>query len=475
MKLFFLPLLFLSQLLFAQKLSTANKNAVLASVEKHQQELIKLSDQVWGFAEIAMRETKSSKVLADYAEAQGFKVTRGVAEIPTAFIAEYGGGNPIIGVLGEFDALPGLSQKAQPTKESLLMGAPGHGCGHNMFGAGSLGAAVAIKELIAAGKLKGTIRFYGTPAEEDLAGKVYMARAGLFNDLDVCLDWHPDYENKANMQSSQAVTDYTISFKGKSAHAAADPWNGRSALDAAELFNIGINFLREHVKPSVRMHYVYTKAGKVPNVIPDEASVWLWIRDSKRSGVAEVSERMKDIAKGAALMAGVQYDIKLNSGLYELLINETGAKTLQSNMNFVGPVIYTKEELAFGDTIMKEYGLESKGISGKVKPLEVTKEDPVGGSTDVGDVSYIVPEITLLATTAPYEAPWHSWVVVACGGMSIGHKGMLFSSKALGTTMVDLFENEKLRSDIKEEFLKRKGKEVWKAMLPDGPPTVPKN
>ncbi len=475
MRLLFLPLLFLSQLLFAQKLTSANKNAVLASVEKHQQELISLSDQIWGFAEIAMKETKSSKVLADYAEAQGFKVSRGVAEIPTAFIAEFGSGKPIIGVLGEFDALPGLSQKAQPTKEALLEGAPGHGCGHNMFGAGSLGAALAIKELIAAGKLKGTIRFYGTPAEEDLAGKVYMARAGLFNDLDVCLDWHPDYENKANMQSSQSVTDYTISFKGKSAHAAADPWNGRSALDAAELFNIGINFLREHVKPSVRMHYVYSKAGKVPNVIPDEASVWLWIRDSKRSGVAEVSERMKDIAKGAALMAGVQYDIKLNSGLYELLINETGAKTLQSNMNFVGPVTYTKEELAFGEKIMKEYGLESKGISGTIKPLEVTKEDPVGGSTDVGDVSYIVPEITLLATTAPYEAPWHSWVVVACGGMSIGHKGMLFTSKSLGTTMVDLFENEKLRNDIKEEFLKRKGKEVWKAMLPDGPPPVPKN
>lgn len=474
MKLLFLSLLFVTQLLFAQKLTTANKNAVLASVEKHQQELISLSDQIWGFAEIAMKETKSSKVLADYAEAQGFKVTRGVAEIPTAFIAEFGSGKPIIGVLGEFDALPGLSQKAQPTKEALLEGAPGHGCGHNMFGAGSLGAALAIKELIAAGKLKGTIRFYGTPAEEDLAGKVYMARAGLFNDLDVCLDWHPDYENKANMQSSQSVTDYTISFKGKSAHAAADPWNGRSALDAAELFNVGINFLREHVKPSVRMHYVYTKAGKVPNVIPDEASVWLWIRDSKRSGVAEVSERMKDIAKGAALMAGVQYDIKLNSGLYELLINETGAKTLQKNMNFVGPVTYTKEELAFGEKIMKEYGLEAKGINGNIKPLEVPKEDPVGGSTDVGDVSYIVPEITLLATTAPFEAPWHSWVVVACGGMSIGHKGMLFTSKSLGTTMVDLFENEKLRNDIKEEFLKRKGKEVWKAMLPDGPPPVPK-
>lgn len=470
-----LPFLFLTQLSIAQKTNPSpNKKAVLASVEKHQQELIKLSDAVWGFAETAMKETKSSKILADYAEAQGFRVSRGVAEIPTAFIAEYGSGLPIIGILGEFDALPGLSQKAQATKEPLLTGAAGHGCGHNMFGAGSLGAALTIKELIAAGKLKGTIRFYGTPAEEDLAGKVYMARAGLFNDLDICLDWHPDYENKANMQSSQAIADYTISFKGKSAHAAADPWNGRSALDAAELFTTGINFMREHVKPSVRMHYVYKDGGQVPNVIPETAAVWLWIRDSKRSGVTEVSERMMNIAKGAALMAGVEYDIKLNNGLYEILINETGAKALQDNMNIVGPISYTPEELAFADKIMKENGMEAKGINGAIKPLEVTLADPVGGSTDVGDVSYLVPEITLLATTAPYESPWHSWVVVASGGMSIGHKGMLFASKSLGTTMVDLFEKAALRKEIKEEFLKRKGKEVWKAMLPEGPPPVPK-
>lgn len=475
MKYLVLPLLFLSTVMVAQKTSlNAKKKEVLLSVEKHQKELIALSDQIWEFAETAMVETKSAKVLADYAEAQGFKVTRGIADVPTAFIAEYGSGKPIIGVLGEFDALPGLSQKAQTTKEALAKDAPGHGCGHNMFGAGSLGAALSIKELIASGKLKGTIRFYGTPAEEDLAGKVYMARAGLFNDLDVCLDWHPDYENKANMQSSQAVTDYLISFKGKSAHAAADPWNGRSALDAAELFNVGINFMREHVKPSVRMHYVYKNAGNVPNVIPEEASVWLWIRDSKRSGVADVAERMKEIAKGAALMAGVDYEVKLQSGLYELLTNETGAKVLHNNMEFVGPITYSKEELNFADKIMKEYGIESKGISGAVKPLEETKKDPDGGSTDVGDVSYIVPEITLLVTTAPYQSPWHSWVVVACGGMSIGHKGMLYASKTLGTTMVDLFENEKLRNEIKEEFLKRKGKEVWKAMLPDGPPPIPK-
>ncbi len=461
---------------YAQENKTvpANKQSVLNSITKQEKELITLSDQVWSFAEIAMKEYQSAKVLSAYAEQKGFKVTRNVADIPTAFIAEYGSGKPIIGILGEFDALPGLSQKAIPSKEALNTGAAGHGCGHNMFGAASLGAAVAVKELIASGKLKGTVRFYGTPAEEDLAGKVYMARAGVFNDLDVCLDWHPDYENKANMQSSQAIVSYTVKFKGKSAHAAADPWNGKSALDAAELFNIGMNFMREHVKPSVRIHYVYKQAGNVPNVIPDEASVWIWIRDSKRSGVAEVEERMKEVAKGAAQMTRTEVSFEMENGLYELLVNETGAKTLHKNMEIVGPITYTAEEKAFADQIMKAYGAEALGIDGSIKALEETKADPSGGSTDVGDVSYIVPEITLNAATAPYKSPWHSWVVVASGGMSIGHKGMLFAAKSLGTTMVDLFENETLRKEIRAEFEKRKGNEVWKAMLPDGPPPVPK-
>lgn len=451
---------------------SANKQLILQSVEKHKEELINLSDKIWGFAEIAMKETQSSGLLSGYAEQQGFKVERGVAGIPTAFIASYGSGQPIIGVMGEFDALPGLSQKAQPTKESLKAGEPGHGCGHNLFGAGSLGAALAIKELMAAGKIKGTVRFYGTPAEEDKAGKVYMARAGLFNDLDICFDWHPDFENKANIQSSQAVVDYLVEFKGKSAHAAYDPWNGRSALDAAELFTTGVNFLREHVKPSVRMHYVYKEAGNVPNVIPDKASVWIWIRDSKRSGVTDVETRVRDIVKGAALMAGVDYSIKLKSGLYEILINETGAKVMQANMEMIGPITYSKDELEFADKIMQEYGQEKTGINGAIKPLEVTKQDPDGGSSDVGDVSWIVPEIGMLATTAPYKSPWHSWVVVACGGMSIGHKGMLFASKSIATTMLDMFENEKLRQNIRQEFEQRKGKETWKAMLPDGPPPL---
>lgn len=468
-------LLLISVQVLAQQSLPVNKQLVLESIQKHQSELIKLSDQVWSFAEIAMREHQSAKALSDYAEQQGFRVKRNIAEIPTAFIAEYGSCKPIIGIMGEFDALPGLSQKAEPIKGPLKEGAAGHGCGHNMFGAASLGAATAIKELIASGKLKGTVRFYGTPAEEDLAGKVYMARAGVFNDLDVCLDWHPDYENKANMQSSQAVVSYTVKFKGKSAHAAADPWNGKSALDAAELFNIGMNFMREHVKPSVRIHYVYKQAGNVPNVIPDEASVWIWIRDSKRSGVSEVEARMKDVARGAALMTKTEVEFSMENGLYEILVNEAGAKVLHTNMQMIGPIKYTKEEIEFANTIMKEYGAEPLGIKGDIKPLEATRPDPDGGSTDVGDISYIVPEITLNAVTAPYKSPWHSWVVVACGGMSIGHKGMLFAAQSLGTTMVDLFEKESLRKEIRTEFEKRKGNEVWQAMLPEGPPPVPKN
>ncbi|MFZ6014182.1 MAG: amidohydrolase [Bacteroidota bacterium] len=451
----------------------ANKDAVIKSIDTHRQELTKLSDDVWAYAETALKEYKSSKALADYAEAQGFHVTRGVAKMPTAFIAEYGSGKPVIGILGEFDALPGISQKAIPTKEALEVGAGGHGCGHNLFGAGSLGAAVSIKELMQQGKLKGTIRFYGTPAEEAVGGKIYMARDGLFSDVDVCLDWHPDVEISANMQSSQAMVDFIVEFKGKAAHAAADPWNGRSAVDGLELFTTGVNMLREHVKPSVRMHYVIQRGGDVPNVVPEYARIWMWVRDSKRDGVEQVFARVKEIAKGAALMAGVESSVTVQTGDYELLVNSKGAEALQKNLEILGPIVYTPEEIDFAKKIQEASGVKQTGLDGKIYPLKQTKENPDGGSTDVGDVSWIVPEITVLVTTAPAQAPWHSWAVVACGGMSIGHKGMLFASKSLAMTMVDLFENEALRKEIRQEFDKRKDNHVYKAYVQDGPPPVP--
>jgi aminobenzoyl-glutamate utilization protein B len=461
---------------FAQsKKSNPNKDAVVKSVETHQQELIKISDAIWGYAETALRELKSSKELADYAEKQGFKVTRGVAQMPTAFIAEYGSGKPVIGIMGEYDALPGISQKAQPTKEALQSGAGGHGCGHNLFGAGSLGAAVAIKELIQQGKLKGTIRFYGTPAEESVGGKIYMARDGLFNGVDVCLDWHPDVETTALTQSSQAMVDFIVEFKGKAAHAAADPWNGRSAVDGMELFLDGVNMLREHVRPSVRMHYAIKAGGDVPNVVPEYAKVWMWVRDSKREGVEAVFSRVKDIAKGAALMAGVESSVTVQTGDYELLVNRTGATALQKNLERLGPIVYTPEEISFAKKIQEVSGGEQVGLNGAIQPLKETEKDPNGGSTDVGDISWIVPEITLVATTAPENTAWHGWSVVACAGMSIGHKGMLFASKALALTMVDLFENEQLRKDVRAEFEKKRNGHIYKAYIPDGPPPVPTN
>jgi len=453
-----------------QEKPSQNKQSVIASVDKHQAELTNLSDQVWAFAETALKEHKSSKVLADYAEAQGFKVTRGVANLPTAFIAEYGSGKPVIGIMGEFDALPGISQKAQPTRDPLVEGGAGHGCGHNLFGAGSLGAAVAVKELMQAGKLKGTLRFYGTPAEESVGGKIYMAREGLFNDLDVCLDWHPDVEIAASTQSSQAMVDFIVEFKGKAAHAAGDPWNGRSAVDGLEAFTHGVNLLREHVRPTVRMHYAIKAGGDVPNVVPEYAKVWMWVRDSKRSGVEEVFARVKEIAQGAGVIAGVESKVTVHSGDYELLVNRTGAGALQKNLELLGPITYTPEEMAFAKKIQEVQKGQQIGLDGSIRPLKETKENPEGGSTDVGDISWIVPEITLLATTAPANTAWHGWSVVACGGMSIGHKGMLLAAKSLSMTMVDLFENEQLRKDVRAEFDKRKGDHIYKPYIPDGPP-----
>jgi len=451
------------------------KSVAVASIEKHQSELTNLSDQIWAFAETALKENKSSKLLADYAEQQGFKVERGVANMPTAFVATFGEGKPIIGILGEFDALPGISQKAAPVKEAYEAGAAGHGCGHNLFGAGSLGAAIAIKELIAARKLKGTIRFYGTPAEESVGGKIYMARDGLFNDLDVCLAWHPDEKTRADVQSSQAMVDFIVEFHGKAAHAAFDPWNGRSAVDGMELFTHGLNMLREHVKPSVRIHYTIQKGGDVPNVIPEYAKIWCWVRDSKRAGVEEILARVRKIAKGAAMMAGVESKFTIQTGDYEMLVNMAGAKLLQANLNWLGPIKYSEEEQNFARAIQRATGVEEKGLNGAIQPLEEPKPDPPGGSTDVADVSWIVPTLHVSVTTAAEGAPWHAWPVVACGGMSIGHKGMLQAAKVLAATMVDLFDDAKTREAIQAEFKEKTKGQIYKAYIPDGPPPVPAN
>ena len=467
-----LALLCISMSVYAQGW-TKEKNAVVASIETHADDLTAISDSIWAFAEIALEEIKSAEILADYAEEQGFTVSRGVAGMPTAFIAEYGSGSPVVGILAEFDALPGLSQKVMTTKDPYKTGAAGHGCGHNMFGAGSLGAAIAVKELIASGAITGTVRLYGTPAEETLFGKLYFARDGLLDDVDVCIDWHPSAEISANVQSSKALVDFTVEFYGQAAHASGDPWNGRSALDALEFFTTGLNYQREHMKPTVRIHYQIMNGGEVVNVVPDYARVWTRVRDSKAQDVLEHWERLKQIADGAATMANVDYKIKLISGLHEVVPNRTGGETLQANLELLGDIEYAEDELAFARAIQEVTGKPKTGIRGEVNPLRETAEHPSGGSTDVGDVSWVVPEIRLGVTTAAEDTPWHSWAVVACGGMSIGHKGMLYAAKAMAMTMVDVYQDAELRAAIKAEWIERVGDYQYEPILPDAPPPVP--
>jgi aminobenzoyl-glutamate utilization protein B len=456
----------------ADTASAAKQNAV-ASIDRQSAEMSELSDQVWAFAETGLRETRSAALLADYAEAQGFAVERGVAEMPTAFVANYGKGRPIIGIMGEYDALPGISQKAQTTQEAFEEGAAGHGCGHNLFGPASLAAAVAIKELIAAGDLKGTIRFYGTPAEEDVGGKAYMIRAGLFDDVDIALAWHPADEVSADTDGTQAMVGLEIEFRGRTAHAASDPWNGRSALDGVELFTHAINLMREHVRPSVRIHYVIVDGGDVPNVVPDYAKVECWVRDSEHTGVEELVERVRAAAEGAALATGTESTFTNQGGSYGMLVNLEGAKIIHENMGWLGPVKFTEREQEFAREIQRETGVEPVGLKADPKPLDLTRRDPEGGSTDVADVSWVVPTLHLSVTTAAYDAPWHAWPVVATGGMSIGHKGMVYAAKAMAATMVDLYENPEQRAAIVKEFEEQTDGFKFKHYIPEGPPPVP--
>jgi aminobenzoyl-glutamate utilization protein B len=455
--------------------SVKKKEEAVASIEKHKAEIIALSDQVWGFAETALLEVRSAQALADYAEKQGFTVERGVAGLPTAFVASYGQGRPVIGILGEYDALPGLSQKAQAAKEALQAGAPGHGCGHNLLGAGALSAALAIKDLMAAGKLKGTIRFYGTPAEEAVGGKVYMAREGLFKDLDVCLNWHPGDKTEVAVDGSQAVLEFIVEFTGRTAHAAGDPWNGRSAVAGLEFFTTGLNRMREFVKPSVRMHYSILNGGDVPNVVPAYSRLWCWLRDSKGTGVEQLLGRARRIAEGAAMMAEVESKITVQGGCWETLVNLTGEKVMFANLQWLGPVAFTPEEQEFAKEIQRATSVEPKGLDASVRPWAAPKADPDGGSTDVGDVSWLVPMLGLTVTTAPLDAPWHAWPTVACAGTSIGHKGLVYAAKALATTMVDLYEDPKIVQAIQAEFKEKTKGVTYKPFVPDGPPALPKH
>ena len=448
------------------------KKDLLNSIEEKTLELTSLSDKIWEAAEVAFREDKSAEYLIEYAEANGLTIERGLAGMPTAFTASYGEGKPVIGIIGEFDALPGLSQTTAPYRDELIEGGAGHGCGHNLFGTASLGAAIAIKELIEKGSIEGTVKFFGTPAEEKFFGKLWMIREGVFDDVDICMDWHPADKTEANVQPSLALVDFMVEFTGQSAHASMDPWNARAANDALELYTSGINAYREHVKPSVRMHYHIQDAGQVVNVVPDYSRIWVRVRDITKEGLQPVYDHVKKMAGGAAIMANVEHKVSLISGIHDLLPNRTGGAALQKNLEALGDIQYTQEEIDFALEMQRNNGKPEIGIDGKIKSLRETLKSPGGGSTDVGDVSYNVPVVSLNATTAPKGVPWHSWSVVASSGMSIGHKGMLYAAKALGMTMVDIFKDSRLRDDIKKEFDERIGEYEYDPFLDPGPPPI---
>lgn len=447
------------------------KRAVVRSIDQQAAELSALSDRIWSYAEVALREHRSAAALAEQAERNGFRVERGVAGLPTAFVARYGQGRPVIGILGEYDALPGLSQRAVPEPAPLVEGAAGHGCGHNLLGAASLGAAIAVKQQIESGALSGTVVYFGTPAEEDTGGKTYMLREGLFRDLDAVLAWHPADETEADRTTGQAMVDLAVEFRGRSAHAAYDPWNARSAVDALELFTHGVNLMREHVRPTSRMHYTITAGGAVPNVVPDYARAWLWLRDAKRAEVEDLLRRVRRLAEGAAAMTETTATVAVQGGSWEMLVNEPGARLLQANLLWLGPANYTEAEQAFARQLQRASGVPEAGLFAGVKPLEGQVEE--GGSTDVADVSWVVPTLHLSVATAPLGVPWHSWPVVASSGMSIGHQGLLRAAKVLAATLVDLYEQPATLAAIRADFEARKGSTVYRPYLPEGPPPLP--
>lgn len=428
---------------------------------------------IWNFAELGYKETQSSALLQKTLTENGFSVSPGVAGIPTAFVATYGSGKPVIGILAEFDALPGLAQEAVPERKAIEGQAGGHGCGHHLFGTASVAAGIEIKNLIESKKLSGTIRVFGTPAEEGGSGKVYMVRDGLFADVDAVIHWHPGAENAVTMMSALANKSAKFRFYGLSAHAAASPEKGRSALDAVEAMNNMVNMMREHVPQETRIHYVITDGGKAPNVIPDFAEVYYYVRHPKRDAVVQIFDRVVNAAKGAALGTDTKMDFEIIGGTHDLLINRTLAEVMQKNLEKVGGVTYTETEFEFGKKIQATYNFNVSPISlaSTILPLKAEKESG-GGSTDVGDVSYSVPTVGLRAATWIPGTPAHSWQAVACGGTEIGTKGMMVAAKTMAMTAIDLFNDAGIIARAKEEFKKEVGGYRYEALLGDRKPAL---
>ena len=448
---------FLCLTLFSLSAFAQSKTQVLADIQAKQSQYADMALKIWSYAEVGYQETKSSALLQEKLKAEGFTINTGVAEIPTAFTASFGSGSPVIGILGEFDALPGLSQAAKPEKESLG-GQAGHACGHHLFGVGSVAAAVAVKDWMKKTGQKGTIRFYGTPAEEGGSGKVYMVREGLFKDVDVVVHWHPASDNSANASSSLANKSGKFRFYGRSAHAAASPEKGRSALDGVEAMTHMINMMREHVQEDSRIHYVITQGGKAPNVVPDYAELYIYARHPNRTNVKEMWEWLENIAKGAALGTGTRVESEVLGGVYELLPLETLAKVMYGNLNTVGGYELDADETKFAEKIVSSVGMFPSKLSATKDIMPLSLESSAnGGSTDVGDVSWAVPTVGCRTATWVPGTPAHSWQAVAAGGTSIGTKGMMIAAKTMAISAIDLFLNPELIKKAKEEFNAKRG------------------
>ena len=449
------------------------KAAVIQNLQNAYPSYRDIALQIWNYAELGYKEVKSSALLVETLRKEGFTLETGVAEIPTAFVATYGSGQPVIGILAEFDALPGLAQEAVAEKKSIQGKAGGHGCGHHLFGTASVAAGIEIKKLIEQKKFSGTIKVYGCPAEEGGSGKVYMVRAGLFNNVDAVLHWHPGNGNSVTMMSALANSSAKFRFNGLSAHAAASPENGRSALDAVESMNYMVNLMREHIPQETRIHYVITNGGKAPNVVPDFAEVYYYVRHPKRQQVKDIFERVVNAAKAAALGTGTTMNYEIIGGTHDLLLNKTLAEAMQKNLEKVGGVSYTPSEIEFAEKIQQSFTFSYPPVSdaATVKPLKV-EFDAGGGSTDVGDVSYAVPTVGLRAATWAPGTPAHSWQAVACGGTEIGTKGMNVAAKTMALTAIDLFTKPVLIQQAKEEFMKLKGDYQYKALLGDRKPAL---
>ncbi len=448
-----------------------SQQTATADVERRSDELRDVHQSLWKFAEVGLEERKSSALLVEKLKQAGFDVKVGISGMPTAFVATYGSGKPVIGLLAEYDALPGLSQKTSPERDPVVTEGAGHGCGHNALGAGSLGAALAVKAAMEKHKLPGTFRLYGTPAEETLIGKVYMTLDGVFDDLDVCLHWHPADRNEAWVSANKAAISAKFTFSGVAAHASGSPDSGRSALDGVELMNSGVNFMREHIKSDARIHYVITDGGGQPNVVPAKATVWYYCRaDDHRDAEANFNW-IREIAQGAAMMSRTKVEVRIDTDCHEVIINRPLSDLITKNLTQVGPPTFTNQEIEFARRLQaplaEQFGRKYE-LALDAEVHSSPRPERASGSTDVGDISWRVPTGGLKTTCFASDSPGHSWQNVACVGTSIGEKGMLYAAKVLATTTLDLLEQPEQVAQAKADFAERMKNRTYTTVIPKG-------